>query len=120
MGENQDLTYAHLVRKCVALVMATTCARFTEIEQFDLEKTDPEGVDQSRWAFIVRVKNREYLQPIILHRMQTIGIDPVMAMLELRKRVRAHRVMYEMKKDTFWYTETGNLMRYEDIRKAAQ
>jgi hypothetical protein len=100
--------------------MATTCARFTEIEQFNLEQTDPEGVDQDRWAFIERVKNREYLQPIILHGMQTVGIDPVKAMLELRKRVRAHRAMYEMHKDTFWYTETGNLMRYEDIRRAAQ
>jgi hypothetical protein len=120
MGANQDLSHTALVQKCVVLVMATTCARFTEMQQFRREGSDPEGDDQRRWAFTVRVKNREYLQPIILHHMRTETIDPILAMIELRVRVRRLREMCEIQKDTFWYNANGIIMRYEDIRHAAQ
>jgi hypothetical protein len=119
MGSNRDLTHTLLVQKCVVLVMATTCARFTEMEQFGLEDSDP-AADGSHWTFIVRVKNRDYRQPIILHATQNDNINPIKAMSELRERVRKKREMCEMKSNTFWYTPTATVMSYNEIRHAAQ
>jgi hypothetical protein len=119
MGSNQALTHTLLVQKCVALVMATTCARFTEMEQFALEGSDPTE-DNSRWAFIVRIKNRDYRQPIVLHATRNDNINPVKAMSELRERVRKQRVMGEMQSNSFWYSANGTVMGYVEIRHAAQ
>jgi site-specific recombinase XerD len=119
MGSNQDLTHTLLVQKCVVLVMATTCARFTEMQQFALEDSNPTD-DSRRWEFIVRVKNRDYRQPIILHATRNDNINPVKAMSELRERVRKQREMGEMQSNTFWYTSNGTVMGYVEIRQAAQ
>jgi hypothetical protein len=119
MGDNSSMTHATLVKKCVALVMATTCARFTEIQQFSSVDTEPE-TDNSKWAFIVRIKNRKYVQPIILHHMLNALIDPVKAMRELRDRVLRLKRKYEMRSDTFWCDVKGNVMRIDEIRTAAQ
>jgi hypothetical protein len=119
MGENSTLIHEKLVRKCVALVMATTCARFTEIQQFLLEDSNPTA-DNSRWDFNVRVKNREYLQPIVLHRMHHPSIDPIQAMCELRERVRKIREKCEIQNSIFWCDVRGTVMRIDEIRHAAQ
>jgi hypothetical protein len=119
MGENRELTQTVLIRKCVALVMATTCARFTEMEQFSLSGSDPTE-DNSRWSFNVRVKNREYLQPIVLHSMHHQAIDPIRAMSELRERVSKVKEELGMQSDTFWCDVRGNVLSIEQIRHAAQ
>jgi hypothetical protein len=119
MGDNQQLTDQQLTRKCICLVMATTAARFTEIEQFSLNDTDPTEAD-STWSFVVRVKNREYRQPIVLHPMQHTEIDPVAAMQELRQRVRKKKRTRHLVEDTFWYNERWSVMRMSEIRQAAK
>jgi hypothetical protein len=70
--------------------MATTGARFSEIAQFSLNSTDPSDGD-TKWDFIVKIKNREFLQPIVIHRMQHPEIDAIAAMKELRMRIRKKR-----------------------------
>jgi site-specific recombinase XerD len=119
MGDNRDLTDGQLTQKCICLVMATTAARFTEIAQFSLNDTDPEESD-STWSFIVRVKNREYKQPIVLHPMQHMEIDPVVAMQELRQRVRKKKKTRHLIDDTFWYNERWSMMSMCEIRQAAK
>jgi hypothetical protein len=119
MGDNHDLTHTSLIRKCVALVMATTCARFTEMQQFSLSGSNPTE-DNSRWPFNVRVKNREYLQPIVLHSMHHQAIDPIRAMSELRERVSKVKEELGIQSDTFWCDVRGNVLTIEQIRHAAQ
>jgi transcriptional regulator of met regulon len=119
MGSNQDLTHRQLTSKCVALVMATTGARFTEIEQFSMNDTDPQDSDRI-WAFNVRVKNREFKQPIVLHSMEHGEIDPVKAMTELRRRIRKKKRTTYRRDDTFWYDEQWNVMRTDELRAAAK
>jgi site-specific recombinase XerD len=118
MGDNQDLSHLLLVRKCVALVMATTGARFTEIAQFSREDSDPED-SNSKWSFVVRVKNRRYAQPVVLHHTQTESIDPIRAMIEMRERVRRMHLQPTKQDDFFWYDERGKAMSIDEIRGAA-
>jgi site-specific recombinase XerD len=118
IGKNQNLTHAKLTQKCIALLMATTCARFTEIEQFSLNSTDPEEND-SRWDFIVKIKNREYKQPIELHAMTHIDVNPIEAMKELRNRIRKRIRDKGRTDDTFWYTDDWSVMITPQIRQAA-
>jgi site-specific recombinase XerD len=119
MGTNECLSYVGLTKKCVVLLMATTCARFTEIEQFSLNGSDPIETD-SKWDFIVKIKNREYMQPIELHAMQRIEINPINAMTELRKRIRRKRKKMHSKEDTFWYTDKWEVMTTPQLRQAAK
>jgi hypothetical protein len=119
MGKNQDLTHQQLTGKCITLVMATTGARFTEIEQFSLNDTDPKD-SNATWAFNVRVKNREFKQPIVLHSMQHDAINPVAAMIELRKRIRKRKRSKHLIEDTFWYNDKWEVMRVDEQRAAAK
>jgi site-specific recombinase XerD len=119
MGDNQDLTHVQLTRKCVALVMATTGARFSEVAQFSLNATDPQE-DDTRWDFMVKIKNREYLQPVELHRIQHIGINTIAASKDLRQRIRKKRKEKHKEEDTFWYDKEWNVMKRKDITEAEQ
>jgi site-specific recombinase XerD len=119
MGDNQDLTHVQLTRKCVALVMATTGARFSEVAQFSLNATDPQEED-TRWDFMVKIKNREYLQPVELHAMKHIGINTIAAMKDLRERIRTKRKEKHKEEDTFWYDEHWNVMNRKEISIAAK
>jgi integrase len=119
MGNNSRLTHVQLTRKCVALVMATTGARFSEIAQFSLNATDPQDAD-TRWEFYVKIKNREYLEPVGIHRMQHIGMDTITAMKELRMRIRKKRKTKHKEEDTFWYDEAWHVMTTNEIREAAK
>jgi site-specific recombinase XerD len=118
-GSNQDLTQAQTTCKCVALVMATTGARFTEIAQFSLNDTNPKESDGT-WSFFVRVKNRDFKQPIVLHPMDHTEIDPVKAMTELRCRIRKKKRTKHRSDDTFWYNADWEVMKIDEIRQAAK
>jgi hypothetical protein len=119
MGDNQQLSHSELVNKCIALVMATTCARFTEIAQFSMERTEPVE-DGRQWTFIVTIKNRQYTQPIVLHQMRNEAIDPIKAMCELRRRVRKATEKLERQTDTFWCDVKGNVMSMCEIRQSVR
>jgi site-specific recombinase XerD len=119
MGESRQLTDEALTRKCVVLLMATTAARFTEMEQFKPNDSEPQEQNRT-WTFFVRVKNREYKEPIVLHRTQTAEIDPIIAMLELRERIRRKRQSKCYEENTFWYTTQWTVMSTEQIRQAAK
>jgi site-specific recombinase XerD len=118
MGSNTALSHQDLTRKCICLMMASTCARFTEISQFSLNASDPEERD-TRWDFVVKIKNREYKQPVELHSMQFDDINPIEAMKELRKRIRRKRRNRHQEEDTFWYTGDWKVMSEIHIRQAA-
>jgi hypothetical protein len=104
MGDNEILSDIQLTRKCIVLVIATTAARFSEIAQFSPNESDPRELD-SEWSFTVRVKNKEFKQPITIHQRQHSEIDPVPAMKELRTRIRKRKRKGMKKDNTFWYTE---------------
>jgi site-specific recombinase XerD len=118
MGSNTSLTNQDLTKKCITLLLITTCARFTEIEQFSMNGSDPDETD-SKWDFIVKIKNREYRQPVELHGMKNVHIDPIIAMKELRRRIRQERKGKHRQEDTFWYTKEWTVMTETHLRQAA-
>jgi hypothetical protein len=119
MGNNENLTHTQLTGKCIVLTIATTAARYTEIQQFALNDSDPQDMD-STWAFLVRIKNRECRQPVILHRTIHKQIDPVLAMIELRRRIRTNIKTKHWKENTFLYNENWTVMAIAEIRDAAK
>jgi site-specific recombinase XerD len=99
--------------------MATTGARFSEIVQFSLNATDP-SKDESTWEFLVKIKNREYLQPVEIHRMENIKVNTIAALKELRNRIRKKRKKEHKVEDTFWYDKNWNVMTRTGISEAAK
>jgi site-specific recombinase XerD len=116
MPPNRSLSYAKLQRKCIALVMVNTTARFSEIAQFSV--SSPESTGKVReWRFTVRVKGKAYVQPIVLHEMQDSQLDPLAAMRALRQRMMIKRWINRRKPmGSFWRQENGQTMTPEHLR----
>jgi hypothetical protein len=87
MSKKKQLTFVKLTCKCIVLIVATSAARFSETPRFSRYASHLTD-HNSTWAFLVRVKNREYREPITLHRIKLQEIHPILAMKELRTRIR--------------------------------
>jgi site-specific recombinase XerD len=119
MPMNARLKYPDLQGKCVVLLMICAGVRFTEMLQFMQNSSEPEQ-DDKIWKFIVQVKGKPCRQPIAIHRMTDVKLDPIQAMKELRKRMKRKRCKETSPSDTFWRNEDGTDMTVEHLRRKAQ
>jgi site-specific recombinase XerD len=116
MPANGKLSYVQLQRKCIVLILIFSAARFSEIIQFS-DASNPEIRNQI-WKFVVKVKGKAYRQPIALHRLVDTKLDPVTALMELRRRMNRKRWSRQEKKaGPFWRSEHGVPMTAEDLRR---
>jgi integrase len=115
-----QMAFSQLTQVAIVLCVAFTTLRFTELMSLDLLETNPER-DYSFWKFWVHVKGHDYKEPVYLHGTDVEHLDPVRALVELRKRILA-RVNAGVELRTFWFKEYGgeiSPMSYNDVRVAA-
>jgi site-specific recombinase XerD len=116
MPPNARLTYGKLQRKCIGLVMIFTTARFSEMEQFKVNAQEPKGKEKS-WRFIVRIKGKNFLQPIEVHATEDKQLDPIIALKALKQRMRTRKLIKRNRPmGSFWRTERGKTMTAAHLR----
>jgi hypothetical protein len=86
MPPNATLSYGKLQRKCSALVMTNTTARYAEIAQFMVTAKEPKGKEKE-WKFYIQIKGKECLQPVALHQTVDSRLNPIIAMKVLKQRM---------------------------------
>jgi integrase len=116
---NGKLEYTCLQAKCIVLIMIGSAARFSEIIQFRTDESNPEN-NGKRWKFIVKVKGKLFKQPIAIHTTTNPKLDPVKAMVDLRKKMKSKRWSLRSRSGTFWRNNDGSEMKAEHLRKRVQ
>jgi hypothetical protein len=116
MPPNASLSYGQLQRKCLALVMTNTAARFTEIAQFVVTAKEPKGKEKE-WRFYIQIKGKACLQPVVLHQTVDSRLNPIIAMRALKQRMISRKWIRKNKPTgSFWRNEIGQTMKPEHLR----
>jgi site-specific recombinase XerD len=113
----KEQKFNELVDVCIVLCMAFTTLRFTELFKLEMDSTDPDVV-QGVWKMWSLVKGHNYLEPVFLHTVDEPHLDPIMALVELRRRIRE----IDPKANSFWQhldNDKLRLLSYNEIRESA-
>jgi integrase len=112
-----ELDFNQLVHHALVLCMAFSTLRFSEILSLNMVDTDPDyqlGV----WKFWTQIKGHGYVEPVYLQIVDDPHLNPVGALVEVRKRILA------LKSDakSFWFKLSNkNLLplSHNELRSAA-
>jgi integrase len=113
----KEQKFNELVDVCIVLCMAFTALRFTELFKLEMDSTDPDVI-QGVWKMWSQVKGHNYLEPVFLHTVDDPRLDPIMALVELRRRIRE----IDPKANSFWQhldNDKLRLLSYNEIRDSA-
>jgi site-specific recombinase XerD len=111
----EDLPFEKLVGVTLVLCIVFTALRYTEIQRLSMETDEPD-LKEGYLKLWTQVKGHEYLEPVFLHVMNEPRLDPVAALMELKRRIKE----YDQKEKHFWCKVVdGKLetLSYNEIRK---
>jgi site-specific recombinase XerD len=111
----EELPFEKLVGVTLVLCIIFTALRYTEIQRLSMETEEPD-LSEGYWKLWTQVKGHEYLEPVFLHVINEPHLDPVAALMELKRRVKE----YDQGEKRFWCKVVdGKLeaLSYNEIRK---
>jgi site-specific recombinase XerD len=111
----EELPFEKLVGVTLVLCIVFTALRYTEIQRLSMETDEPD-LKEGYWKLWTQVKGHEYLEPVFLHVMNEPHLDPVAALIELKKRIKE----YDEREKRFWCKVVdGKLeaLSYNEIKK---
>jgi site-specific recombinase XerD len=111
----KELPFEKLVGVTLVLCIVFTALRYTEIQRLSMETDEPD-LKEGYWKLWTQVKGHEYLEPVFLHVMDEPHLDPVTALIELKRRIKE----YDEREKRFWCKVVdGKLeaLSYNEIRK---
>jgi site-specific recombinase XerD len=116
-----EMQFGQLIETSVVLCLAFSALRFTEMMQLVMTETEP-GENMDTWKFWLHIKGHDYKEAVVLHGVEDTHLDPVRALVELRKRIRQDQSFVVGKCESFWQKKIRNswiLMSYDEVRRAA-